>query len=321
MTKNEKKFAVIRPITQVKYKKFCRNIYRRYHRQFIIVKNKDVFIDIHLLMKILIDNLEKFKNKSYVRHVKYTKMDFINGIIDIINNNTYWRRYKKPINGPDGNYLNKKHNQYCRLGLYEYLYYIIVNIYFEKSKYAKLKHQSIDTTFIRNLYGTELIQRNTQNKSKNGIKVSTINDVNGVVTSLAIGKGAMNDSKIAIEQLKFSFVEANTKQVKNNKKYSQNMYADSQYDSEELYKILRGKGYRPITDVNIRNTKNETKLKELKKRKRKYLKVASKRSSIERSYGWLHKYPKLDRCVEKKLNSYIGLLLLGLSITVSRKIT
>lgn len=321
MTKDNKKVDVIKPPSSVKYKKFCRTIYRKYHKQFIIVYNKEVRVDIPLLMDILVQNLEN-KNKSYIRNVKYTNMDFINGIMDVINNCTYWTRYNNPnYNSNFGSYLNKKHNHYCKIGVYDCLYNIIVNIYFSKSKYSKLKNQTIDTTFIRNLYGTEMIQRNPQYKSKNGIKVSTINDVNGVPHSIAIGKGATNDAKIAISQLKFSFIELNTKNVKNNNKYSQKIFADAQYYTKEFYDTLMKNSFIPVTDVNIRNTKDEIKLKEMKNIKRKYLKECRKRVSVERSFGWLHKYPKIDRYVEKKIGSYKGLLLLALSITVNKKLT
>src|ERR1700677_1542377 len=202
--KEDLKFHIIKPPSRVKYKKFCKNIYKKYHKMFVINNNNKLSIDIPILMNILIDNLKEKKNTYYARNIKYTQLDFINGIIDIINNNTYWSRYKGTV---PGKYLNKKHNEYCKIGVYECLYIIILNMYFNDSKYDKLKHQSIDTTFIRNLYGVEMIQRNPQYKSKNGIKVSSINDINGVAHSFAIGKGAVNDAKIAIEQLNHSFVE------------------------------------------------------------------------------------------------------------------
>ena len=165
-----------------------------------------------------------------------------------------------------------------------------------------------------------MIQRNVQNKSKNGIKVSVKTDSNGVALSLAIGKGATNDSKIAIEQANSDLTRVDTKKVRKNNKYKQKLICDAQYHSKEFIEKYEKKGYKVQTDVNIRNTKNEESLEELKIMKEEYLKIASERSTVERSFAWLHKYPKLDRFVEKTVNSYIGLLLLGASLTVSKKI-
>jgi Transposase DDE domain len=313
----KQKIHIIKPLSTIKYRKFCKMIYNKYHKSFMIIDNRTVNINIPELMNILINNLKENRDTSFARNVKYTQMDFIKGIIDVINNCTYWSRYKGKV---PGKYLNTKHIEYCKLGVYEYMYFIILMIYYKKSKYQKLKDQSMDSTFIRNLYGTEMIQRNPHNKSKNGIKISTINDNTGVAHSIAIGRGATNDAKIVQEQINFSFIDTNTKNVQNNNRYRQNIYGDSQYDSKDLHDILRKKGYKPITDVNKRNTNDETKLKQLEKRKRQYLKKCHKRSITETSFGWLHKYPKLDRFVEKTVKSYSGLLMLGLAITVGKKI-
>ena len=317
MTKEEvETIHIIKPQTNIKYKKLCKNIYNKNHKDFINKSNKGTSINIHKLMGILIDKLEPIKNKS-IRKPKYTQMDFIEGIIDVLNNNTYWVRYKGKVSG---SYLNSKHNEYCKLGVYDLMYYIILEIYFKDSKYHKLQNQSIDTTFIRNLYGTELTQRNPQYKSKKGIKVSSIVDSNGVAFSYAISKGAKNDAKIAQKQINNCIINPDTKRVKNNNRYKQNIYADAGYDSKELIEELQKKGYKVTTDVNIRNTKDPVKKKKLMKRKIKYLKCASKRSIIERSYAWIHKYSKLNRFIEKSIRSYTGLLLLASSIIVSGKI-
>ena len=314
----DKSIYIIKPSSSIKYRKFCNMIYRDYHKDFIIKQNNKVSINIPNLMNILIDKLKPAKDDSYARHVTYKQIDIINGIINVLNNNTYWTRYKGIVKGK---YLNQKHNEYCDWGVYECMYLIILELYYKDNKYTKLKHQSIDTTFIRNLYGTEMIQRNPHYKSKNGIKVSSITDDNGVSFSYAIAKGAKNDAKIALEQINNNFIDVNTKQVENNNRYKQNFYGDAMYDNKELINALKKKKYKPIIDVNIRNTKNAAKRKQLKKRKNEYIKVRNKRAKIEISYAWMHKYPKLDRFVEKTIKSYSGLLLLASAMIVNKKLS
>jgi hypothetical protein len=50
-------------------------------------------------MLILVDKLRPPVNQAYARHKKYDEIDFINGIIDVVNNCAYWNRYKGKISG------------------------------------------------------------------------------------------------------------------------------------------------------------------------------------------------------------------------------
>ena len=51
-------------------------------------KTKNNFVDI---MESIINELEIDKNMNYRRNVKYTNMDYIYGIIEVLSNNISWR--------------------------------------------------------------------------------------------------------------------------------------------------------------------------------------------------------------------------------------
>jgi hypothetical protein len=85
--------------------------------------------------------------------------------------------------------------------VYECLYRIVLLSYYSTNKFNKLKYQSIDSTFIKNLYGAEIYGRDVKYKSKNGIKISVIVDANGVPNSIAVAGANNHDSKIAMEQI------------------------------------------------------------------------------------------------------------------------
>ena len=86
----DKSIHIIKPSLGIKYRKFCNMIYKNYKKDFTIKKNNKVSINIPTLMNILIDKLKPIKNNSYARHVKYKQIDIINGIIDVLHNNTFW---------------------------------------------------------------------------------------------------------------------------------------------------------------------------------------------------------------------------------------
>lgn len=307
-----------------KYKKICNKLFRNSYL-FTYKEDNRLCINISKLMDILIDRLEPKKNLHYARNIVYTRMDIINGIIEVLENCTYWSRFKKVIKGKlrknFGEYLRQHHKRYEKIGIYACLYKIILDVYFRKCKYEKLKDQSIDSTFIRNLYGKEMIQRNAYYKSKNGIKLSALDDKNGVATSLAISKGAVNDALIGLAQVDHNFITYEPKKVQFNNRYKPTILGDSHYYHKEFKNKMKRKGYNIYTDVNIRNTKDKNKLEKIERDRKEYNKVKRKRAIKEISFAWIHKYPKLDRFVEKTVSSYAGLLLLGYSLVVSRKVT
>ena len=151
--KKDYRFSIIKPPIRIKFKKFCKNIYKRYNKYYISYSNNKPFLNIHLLMELIVNKLRPKINASFVRNKKYTEMDFINGIIEVIENNTYWNRYTGKV---PGKYLNKRHNQYCKWNVYECLYRIVLLSYFSTNKFNKLHYQCIDSTFISNLYGSEI---------------------------------------------------------------------------------------------------------------------------------------------------------------------
>lgn len=315
--KQDPKLKVIKPPTEIKYKKFCKKIFNKYHKHYIYYINSKPAINIVFLMSILVNKLKPHVNEKYVRHKTYNEIDFIKGIIEILDNCTYWTRYKGTV---PGKYLNGKHNDYCKWGVYECLYGVILLTYFSTNKFNKLHNQCIDSTFVKNLYGCDIYGRFKQCKSKNGVKISLVTDCNGVPISIATAAANEHDATIACVQLNNMLIDAETTKVKNNNKYKQFMLGDGIYHNQYLYELLRKKGYTPRTDINIRRTKNVIIIKYLTKEKRKYEKKQRKRLVIERCNAWIHKYPKLDRLIEKSLTSYNGLLLLGLSFIVSKKI-
>jgi transposase len=89
------------------------------------------------------------------------------------------------------------------------------------------------------------------------------------------------------------------------------------YDSKKNYKILHKKGYIPLIPQNRKNIKNKNLLRKFNE---KHNKIYKKRNIIENYHSWLKKFKKIKCLYEHKVNYYEGLLLLGLTIIVSRRI-
>src|SRR5437868_12917783 len=106
-----------------------------------------------------------------------------------------------------GKQLNKKHLEYVNNGIYEKIYKHILELYFTIDKYEKLKIQSIDTKFVPNKLGTELVDRNVNYKSKQGLKIFVIVDKNGVILSICAAHGSEADNSILEVNIKNKIID------------------------------------------------------------------------------------------------------------------
>jgi hypothetical protein len=105
MAAKDKKIEIIKPPTRIKFKKFCKNVYNKYRNRYISYNDDKPTIDIRFLIELLVSKLKPDIDVSYCRHKKYEENNFIDGILDIISNCSYWNRYRGLISGK---YLNKR---------------------------------------------------------------------------------------------------------------------------------------------------------------------------------------------------------------------
>ena len=78
-----------------------------------------------------------------------------------------WRKYKGTNEfGIEGKYLNSIHLKYIEKGIYKEINDKLIEIYLRKNKCAKLKFQSIDSSFIPNKGGIYKT-KNVSNKEYN----------------------------------------------------------------------------------------------------------------------------------------------------------
>ena len=262
-----------------------------------LCNHKNNFIDI---MEQIIIKLDK-KDQKYTHNKKYTNRDYICGIIEVLSNNTSWRKYNGKING---RILNNKHNYYVKIGVYNELYKTNKNEYLKNNKKLS-KELSIDSSFVPNKFGKEQLGRNIYYKNKKGRKITAIVDSKGIPLKIRLDEGNKHDARIAPKILKI---------LKNNDEdITKYIFADKAYDSNKIRKIIKSKRYKSI--IPKRKYKN---------RKTRYLnkneiKRYRKRIIIENFFSWIKAYPKIDKIYEKTAVSYKGLLLLAISMLIYKR--
>lgn len=143
--------------------------------------------------------LSPIKNDFYKRNLKYSLKDYVIGIIDVVKNNISWNSYNGIIKG---NTLRKKHSEWVKLGVYEYVYGKSLNKYIKTTKKTEeLKYQSIDSTFIEDINGSKYASYNNNYKrrkgeSSRGIKITSLVTTSGIPLSICLNKGNNYDSPL-----------------------------------------------------------------------------------------------------------------------------
>jgi transposase len=253
--------------------------------------------------------LSPLKNDFYKRNVKYTTYDYAVGIIDVLKNSVSWNSYNGII---DGNTLRKKHNEWVKLGVYEKLHKDAVTKYLKKGKRSELKTLSIDSTFVEKKGSSKIASPSGVYKCKKGqaavgISITSVVTEKGMPISVNIDGANKNDITLLKKAFDNCVIECNTK------KY---VLADKGYDSKKNHNILTGKGYIPLIPQNRRNIKDPKKIRKMSMRHKKNFK---KRHIVENYHAWIKKFRKINYLYETNTENYRGLLLLGISLIVNRR--
>lgn len=292
--------------------------YNNYHFKKLLLQ------PINNLINEIIDAvtlLSPIKDDNFKRNVRYTLKDYVIGIIDVVKNNTSWNSYNGIMNG---NTLRKKHNEWVKLGVYEYVYKKIVKKYLKTTKITEeLKYQSIDSTFIEDINGSKyssynFIYKRRKGEASKGIKVTSLVTTKGIPISINVDPGNKYDSPLLPAVINNCFIDCNTKKYANHNRYKQYLLADKGYDSKNNKKLLIKKGYTPLIIQNRKNIKNKQLLQVLGNHQKK---IYGKRIIIENYHSWLKKFCKVKSLYEHNIDSYKGLLLLSISVIISRRIS
>jgi transposase len=300
----------------------------------------------------IIDHLRPIK---YSPNGKYDNKYFLICILDFIEKNVSWKKYKGTIEYPiNGLYLNQIHNEYCKLGVYDEIERQLKNKYLNTDRESKLKFQIIDSSFVSNKQGmlkknnylltNEETEKNNkikkenlelpQNKQKklnnfidfnryNGRKkyfnVSVITDSYGVPLEKSISSSKEHDSKTLIRNVNNLPNELNTLRNSKINRYKQYFLGNAGYDTKKNKQFLIDKGYKPIIRYNRKNTKDKNIIANNELIGVNKL-IYKNRQMVESFFAWIKNYPVINQNYQKTITSYNGLFSLACSLIISKRI-
>lgn len=256
---------------------------------------------------IICKYIKKHSNKYDFSHYnqKYDLKLIIKELLYFLRTGLSWRDYRGDINWHT---LYYHHSYFKKYNYFKKIYKLMLNKYFKKNKYGKLKYQLIDSSAIKNQFGVNKIGRNKFYKNKKIMKISLVTDLNGIPISVLLDKGNRYDSTFIEDHLNDLYIVTNSKKY-NNCKYKQYFIGDAGYDSKKNKKILESYKYNVIIAPNNRNTKNLNKIRKLT---RKQKTIYKKRIKIENTFSWIKKFKRLNNRFDKYAATYESFLFLAL---------
>ena len=192
-------------------------------------------------------------------------------------------------------------------GLWEYSLKV-----YRKIHPIKFYRQSIDSTKIKAIKGGSHIGANSTDRGRNGSKLHTLIDQNGIPLSVSLTGANISDSS----QIQYLIENMIVRNNVYNKRRSI-LLADAGYDSENIRSFLLRNNYYPIIPYNKRNDKNNKRTKKLTKKEKRHYKY---RIKIENSYAHLKNNRSHAFRYEVKGENFLGLTYIAFTFMIIAKL-
>jgi transposase len=265
------------------------------------------------LNNIIIDTIDNFYGKNILgRPKKHDTTYILKNIFYVLRTGCQWSQLNSILNNYSYKTIHKYFIKWSNDCIFKKSYIKILNYGLENNK-IDLVDQYIDSTSIKNIFGCDVIGSNYKDKLKNGTKMTSICDNNGITLGIHFSKANIHDNNLVEDTIKNILIPNNTSLSNKKPKY---LIADAGYDSNKTKNICKKYGYRPIIAKNKRNNKNN---KNIIKISQKHKSKLIKRHIIENTYSWLDLYRRLILRYDSLLICYESFTYLALCNIVFNK--
>lgn len=161
--------------------------------------------------------------------------------------------------------------------LFQHAYDDLLRVYVKTRPRSNIR--IVDTSFVKNVFGSQCVGPSPFDRGRNATKVSTITDPTGIPLVFTFHKGNRNDSRTLFHCLsKCHFLSPGDK-----------LYADKIYDSSHCRDVL--------SHFQLQNCVSKKKQKTSKEDNR--IRIA-----VEHTFGWLDKYRRIILRYDSHVHSF-----------------
>lgn len=220
-----------------------------------------------IFCKLYDEYLFTHKQPQKITRRKYSTQIIFESLTKFVSNSCYFSRFSD-TGLISGKYLNQIHHFLLKFSFYDLLYKHLLDIYLELTNCSTFKRLSIDSTFIRNILGSESKARNPKYYNpikEGGVKVQILVDTYRTVIGLHITDCIDSDYTALKPLLDNMFIDES--KLKNN---NNTILCDAGYEGLTNNYMLTERGYNVCMSYNSRNRKIDS---------RKILPVTQKEST------------------------------------------
>ena len=226
---------------------------------------------IESIVRHVVNNLDPIAR--FGRPRKYDILKVWYRIQRMLRSSQPWSMMEEP--GFSHKTLHRIFIRWCRLGVFQKIHSVILKLYRMKHPLKSDRYYATDTTFVKNIYGTQTIGRNPTDRGRSATKLSVIINQDGCVSNLVMFPANVSDQRVLQRTLYRAQLRRGVA-----------MHADKGYDSASNRNLLHQNGL--LDRISRRG-------------QRRYRNAARKRIVVEHFFGRLkqhrrirNRYDKLD---------------------------
>ena len=213
------------------------------------------------------------------------------GILRILTTGMQWRHLD--TNGISYITVFKTMHKWVEKDVFRTAYIRLLNLYRRK---RRPRYFCIDSTFVKNVYGSDCVGRNPTDRGRKATKVSAVVDDIGVAHGLHFCPANLSDMKLFEPTMASLFTCLDQ---------GKELYADKGYDSAANRETCQRYGMRDR--LFRRRTTNSRR-------------THAKRGVVERFFSWIDKYRRLILRYERSVSLYEALTLMACGILLEKKL-
>ncbi len=220
----------------------------------------------------------------------FTTDDIIDTMQVMVKCHIPWRHL--PLNKGSYQTMHRIFLKLAHEGVFEKIHRKVVQLYLHR---RKPRHLITDTTYIKNVMGTDVTGRNHTDRGRMATKLSTVTDDVGITLGLVLFPGNFSDQNVLPSTLKYA---PRIKGIE--------LFADKGYDSRKNRRYITSLGYRDrISRRGQRRIRNSNR----------------KRIRIEHSYARIKQFHRLRNRHDKMAVSYFAFVCFALLFVLSHELS
>ena len=205
----------------------------------------------------------------------------LNCIFLLVRTGMQWRELR-PENASYVTVSNTMH-MWIRKGIFESAYKKVLQVY---RKHHPEKYYCVDSTFIKNVYGTDCVGKSPVDRGRKASKLSVVTDQNGMIHAFHFAKGNVPD--VCLLESTLRNMIHNVDRVE--------LFTDKGYDSKRNRVICTMFGLRDrIARKRCKTGKRQN----------------GKRAVVENVFAWLDKYRRLILRYDVHMSTYSAFTMLA----------